>query len=68
MFSVLLTTAILAGSILMPPVNVNPWAENNWEPLRAQYQICAETSLSSFSAYVCMTKAHTIATSNLQEA
>lgn len=70
MFATLASVTVLASSILMPPVltNDNPWAENNWAPLKAQYQVCAETSRSSFSAYVCMTKAHTVATSNLKEA
>ena len=67
MFSALVTTVVLAGSIAMPVAVDNPWAANNWEPLKIEYQNCVQTSVSRFSVYVCTTKAYTVATTNLQK-
>ena len=69
--SAAIATVVLAGSLAMPHTTIgsnNPWSENDWAPLKVQYQVCAETSHSVFFAYVCMTKAYTVATTNLKKA
>lgn len=53
MFASLVTTVVLAGSIAMPTVSDNPWATNDWAPLKAEYAACQESMTSYFSYYVC---------------
>lgn len=68
MFTSLVSAVVLAGSITMPTVVDNPWSMNDWAPLKAEYQVCAETAHSAFSYYVCTSIAYNTATAGTVKA
>ena len=47
---------------LMLPGNFNPWASDNWGPLREYYAYCQATSPTSLHYYVCTQYALKLAT------
>jgi hypothetical protein len=55
----LVAAVILSSAISMPPIVSNPWAENDWAPLRAAYEHCERTAPTYFTYYVCTSGAQT---------
>jgi hypothetical protein len=70
MFTSVIASVVLAGSIMMPSVNNgNPYiGSGDWQPLKDAYQVCEETSTSYFSYYLCTERHYNLAKSNLQKA
>jgi hypothetical protein len=71
MFTSLVASVVLAGSIAMPiSSNGNPYLgpKGDWQPLKDAYQVCQETSTGYFSYYLCTERHYNLAKSNLQKA
>lgn len=51
---------LLALALLMP--GNNPWAVNDWAPLKAEYERCFYAEPTQLHRYVCASKAHYLAT------
>lgn len=68
MFSALVTTVVLAGSIAMPVHTDNTWAANDWQELKDHYAVCQVESLSALEYYECADRWYILATTNTQKA